>query len=110
MTSHWQCLVVSGALLLTGCQGDDAPPTKKADGKTLFSHYCADCHGPSGNGKFLQGIPPNAKTRLTRQEVVNLLLYGRDDMPAMPKFRDRLTPIQAGKVADHLLFTLKNSD
>lgn len=94
-------------LILTAC--NDKKPDDKADGKALFTHYCESCHGQTGDGKFLQGIPANTRTLLTRQEVVNLLLYGRDDKPAMPSFREQLNPRQARKVADYLLFTLKES-
>ncbi|MDI3326492.1 cytochrome c [Pontibacterium granulatum] len=100
-------IAISLSLGLSGCQQEKLD--EKADGKALFVHYCEECHGDTGNGKFLKGIPSNTATRLTRQEVVNLLLYGREDQPAMPTFRDQLSPRQARKVADYLLFNLKKS-
>ncbi|MDR4495436.1 MAG: c-type cytochrome [Nitrospirales bacterium] len=33
-----------GALLLSGCAGDE----KTAEGKKLYNHYCSHCHGESG--------------------------------------------------------------
>ncbi|WP_370277459.1 cytochrome c [Pontibacterium sp.] len=105
MRSIWCGVAICLSLGLSGCQ--QQAPDEKADGKALFAHYCEECHGDTGNGKFLKGIPSNTATRLTRQEVVNLLLYGRQDQPAMPTFRDQLSPRQARKVADYLLFTLK---
>ncbi|MBE9399623.1 cytochrome c [Pontibacterium sp. N1Y112] len=105
MNYIWFGTLLTCTLVLTGC--NDSTPNDKADGKALFAHYCESCHGQTGNGKFLQGIPANAHTALTRQEVINLVLYGRDDKPAMPNFRKQLSPRQAQKVADYLLFTLK---
>lgn len=105
MNYVWFGTLLTCTLVLTGC--NDSTPNDKADGKALFAHYCESCHGQTGNGKFLQGIPANAHTALTRQEVINLVLYGRDDKPAMPNFRKQLSPRQAQKVADYLLFTLK---
>lgn len=105
MTYVWPSTLLACTLALTGC--NDSTPNDKADGKALFAHYCENCHGQTGNGKFLQGIPANARTAFTRQEVINLVLYGRDDKPAMPSFRKQLSPQQAQKVADYLLFTLK---
>ncbi len=101
----WPGTLIAFTLVLSGC--NDSTPNDKADGKALFAHYCESCHGQTGSGKFLQGIPSNASTSLTRQEVINLLLYGRDDKPAMPSFREQLNPRQAQKIADYLLFTLK---
>lgn len=104
MTYYWPLTILTSLTLITGC---GAPPEPSADGKTLFKHYCASCHGESGKGSFLEGIPSNRKTQLSRQDVVNLVLYGRSDKPGMPVFRDQLTPRQAEKVADHLLEKLK---
>lgn len=91
--------------LLGGCMDDK--PKSSASGESLFNHYCANCHQQSGTGSFLEGVPANRDTKLTQQEVVNLVLYGREDKPGMPQFRDQLTPTQAKKVAEHLLETLK---
>lgn len=107
MKSFWCGVAICVSTGLSGCKQD--APDEKADGKALFAHYCEECHGKAGNGKFLKGIPANTATRFTRQEVINLLLYGRQDRPAMPTFRDQLSPRQARKVADYLLFTLKQN-
>lgn len=98
-------LLTASASLLAAC--GDEPLKKDASGADLFAHYCETCHGSQGNGKFLEGIPANATTRLSRQEITSLILHGRADKPAMPSFGTQLDVTQARKIADHLLYTLK---
>ena len=67
-----------------------AVPTRPADparGKDIYTSTCVVCHGPTGLG----GVHGGAKlTRaLTPEGARNVLLHGRNDMPA---FASALTP------------------
>ncbi|MBY4677700.1 c-type cytochrome [Marinobacterium arenosum] len=94
------------ASLLAGCGEEKAEVAEVASqsalsGKALFHQHCASCHKEQGTGQFLEGIPPNVLTRLTKEQVVTLILYGDPAKPEMPIF-EQLTEEQAKRIADHL--------
>ncbi len=54
--------------------------TDVAHGKDLYSGACVVCHGPEGKGGTHGGAPLTAA--LTRDAVVNIVVAGRNQMPA----------------------------
>lgn len=98
-------LSIALSISLLGCGNDT--PNAQASGQALYDKYCEDCHGSSGKGSFLEGIPANRETDYSRQEVTNLILYGRHDTENMPKLYKELTPAEADRISEYLLETLK---
>lgn len=98
-------LMIILTAMLSGCWDDT--PNAQADGSELYDKYCEGCHGGSGKGSFLEGIPANRDTRLSRQEVTNLILYGRHDKTQMPMFYQELKPAEAERISEYLLESLK---
>lgn len=84
--------------VLAGCE---QVPDKSSSGEDLFNYHCAGCHQASGKGKYLQKIPANALTRLSKHEVVNLIRSGSQAKPHMPPVKN-ITYGEARKIADHL--------
>lgn len=105
MKPYHLLLTCTLAVVLSGCSDDT--PNAQADGRTLYNKYCEGCHGGSGKGSFLEGIPANRDTRLSRQEVTNLILYGRHDKAQMPKFYQELKPSEAERISEYLLENLR---
>jgi mono/diheme cytochrome c family protein len=78
---------VDGILALTG----DA-----TNGATVYADNCAECHAADGSG----GIGPSLQGEASEEgggEVVEVVLYGEDSMPAFPDLTDQ-------EVADLLAF------
>lgn len=71
---------------LIGCGEEKLP--ENANGKQLYEHYCAGCHGKDGSGNFLKGIPANSKSRLGASEIMALIRKGKADKPGMPVFEN----------------------
>lgn len=90
-------------LLLLGCA--DQQDYKTLNGEQLFNQICADCHRQTGKGKFLEGIPANAGTALTREQLIRLITQGSQQHQSMPVFK-QLDRQQAGRIADYLKQTL----
>jgi mono/diheme cytochrome c family protein len=87
-------------LLMAGCE---KPPVEDADGKTLYTHYCAGCHGERGKGRFLRGIPANILTEKDDVQLLQVIHDGvmekpNNPMPPAP----HLTEVEAGKIVEHL--------
>lgn len=96
------CLIV--ALLFAGCtmDGDEHPPG--TGGEEMYGQYCAGCHGSSGEGRFLLGVPSNRSTRLGASALADRILeVGRHDehrrMPTFPKLKRS----EALAIARHVL-------
>jgi len=76
-------------MLLAGCEAgnDEHDHPATATGKDLYELHCAGCHGMSGRGSLMQGIPSNLLTDFTRTQVVELIIAGpkheQSNMPAM---------------------------
>lgn len=100
---YWGVGLALAASLLAGCGDEPAAVTEvpELSGKELFYQYCASCHREQGTGQFLEGIPPNVLTRMTKEQVVTLILYGDPAKPEMPVFEE-LNEEQAKRIADHL--------
>jgi len=100
---------------LAGCsaavQGPTGSPTpdSPAAGRALFEAYCAECHGPLGEGHAIPSAPAlDASEHAWHHPDWQLQQFIRDGKfsfgpVAMPTFRDKLTDEQI----DHVLAYLK---
>lgn len=94
-------IILLSTVLVTGCFHEkELDPN--ANGKALFDFYCAGCHKEKGQGSFLAGVPSNSTTKLRKQEIISLILYGSDEYKMMPHIQD-ISSEQAGKIAQYLL-------
>lgn len=89
-------------LVLTGC-GDKTGGELGADAtpQQLYTTYCAECHQSNGQGNFLNGIPPNRRTKLDDESIVNLIINGapnKHKMPHLPEMPEE----NALKIVQHL--------
>ncbi|HEY6119852.1 MAG TPA: cytochrome c [Pyrinomonadaceae bacterium] len=80
---------------------------KKAD--ELFKENCARCHGADGSGDTPLGHRYKTpdftdpawwqKNNVSKQQLVNIVSRGKDDMPA---FRKKLKPSEISLLVDHV--------
>lgn len=82
---------------LAGDQGTAAPdPALVAEGASLFTSYCSQCHGPDASG----GLGPALKaSTLSDAEMVSVISNGRGGMPG---FSTILTADDVGAVVTYV--------
>lgn len=98
-------VVTALTLFLFGCGEDELP--KNANGKQLYEHYCASCHGTDGSGNFLKGVPANARSRMDAADIMALIRKGKADKPGMPVF-DSLAYKEALLISNYVKEQLSN--
>ena len=111
------CLI-TGALLATGfiphvpvvlADDGDRPVIKvpRAGGRELFQN-CVLCHKYDGRGGPSEGGygADLRKTTLTREQVIFIITYGRQDK-GMPPFKDLLESSKIETLADFILKDLR---
>jgi mono/diheme cytochrome c family protein len=109
--------LIAGALLATGfvqhspvvLADDDRPVIKvpRAGGRELFQS-CVLCHKYDGRGGPSEGGygADLRKTTLTREQVIFIITYGRQDR-GMPPFKDLLDASKIETLADFILKDLR---
>lgn len=109
--------LIAGALLATGfvqhspvvLADDDRPVIKvpRAGGRELFQS-CVLCHKYDGRGGPSEGGygADLRKTTLTREQVIFIITYGRQDK-GMPPFKDLLDSSKIETLADFILKDLR---
>jgi mono/diheme cytochrome c family protein len=108
--------LIAGALLATGfvhhspvVLADDRPVIKvpRAGGRELFQS-CVLCHKYDGRGGPSEGGygADLRKTTLTREQVIFIITYGRQDK-GMPPFKDLLDSSKIETLADFILKDLR---
>ncbi|NJD87619.1 MAG: c-type cytochrome [Betaproteobacteria bacterium] len=78
-------------------------------GRTLYGHYCAACHGPTGRGieagAAREGVKPGPDltkaTGLTRERVIAAIAVGKASA-GKPGFAQQLSPADIESVAGYL--------
>lgn len=98
---------LAATVLACSKDGDEHPPG--AAGARLFDAYCARCHGEDGAGKFLAGVPPNRETRLSREQIADLVIRGLPDHDRMPTL-PRMSRGEALSLADHIATLRERSE
>lgn len=68
----------------------------------MYGTYCSRCHGSTGSGNFLKGIPANRSTSLNRNQIAELVTRGLEEFPKMPRF-SKMSRSSALKIADFVL-------
>lgn len=82
-TTRWLFLI-NFSVVLMGCDNDIHNHPANTTGKELFEIHCSNCHGASGSGKFLKGVPNNRNTDLGSHQIVHKIKQGNGGMPAFP--------------------------
>jgi len=75
---------------------DDTGPGGEPDGAALYQTYCGGCHGGDASG--VPGVGPDIREDVaedSQSEIVEVILEGEDDMPAIPVSRDQAFAIAA---------------
>lgn len=90
---------------------DHAADASLRRGRTLYGHYCVDCHGVTGAGVATSGAASNspprdltgeaARRELTRERLVSAIAVGRQGT-AMAGFAGQLSAADIEAVADYL--------
>ncbi len=66
-----------------------------ANGAIVYADTCAGCHGADGSG----GSGPNLQGEDEREEIIEVVLYGEEDMPG---YDGDLTDQEIADVADYV--------
>jgi len=99
-------------LFISACSekkpADDHIHPDLTTGNQLFDYHCASCHGTSGKGQFIEGIPANVLTKKSPAMVIKKIKFG-DETPnsIMPKFKN-MPKEEAILIVRHL-FQLKEN-
>lgn len=84
----------------------DSPSADYADGKRIFTRYCAGCHGPEGKGDgylLLGPEPANLARPATKiKSDVALLQIIHEGKPNMPSWKVRLSENESRAVLDYI--------
>ncbi len=94
-------LVTTFLVILFGCSEENSQPTT---GRELYEYYCAACHGESGAGQFLRGIPPLIQNKflktvpLTPSQVKHKIQGPEQPGRKMPSFTN-ISDNQARQIA-----------
>jgi len=102
---HLSLLVFIISMVVTACSesglddNHDHPELKT--GKQLFDFHCSVCHGVSGKGKFIEGIPANALTKKNRMQIIQKIQSGDGTKSKMPVFKT-MSKDEANRIVDHL--------
>lgn len=72
--------------MISGCGHDLHNHPELTTGKQFFEYHCSECHGNSGKGIFLKGIPSSRDTALSATQIVHKLRKEPGDkMPVFAK-------------------------
>ena len=87
--------ILAMPLMLAACEGtnDSHDHPHLTDGKGLYEFHCADCHGKEGQGSLMRGIPSNLFTQFDHDEVIELIINGR-------QHEQRIMPVMASMPRD----------
>lgn len=99
-------IVVGSQLAIAAPKEADSPNASYADGKRIFTRYCAGCHGPKGKGDgyLLLGPEPANLTRPATKikSDVALLQVIHEGKPNMPPWKVRLSENESRAVLTYI--------
>jgi len=84
-------------LAAAGCSGQGG--AKAESGLSVFHTRCSRCHGADGRGSAVFNTPTLPISRLTEEEMVQVITKGRNKMPS---FSLELQPEQIKAVARYI--------
>jgi mono/diheme cytochrome c family protein len=91
--------LASAALLAAAGCTDQAKPAAGPSGLSIFHTRCSRCHGADGAGSAVFNTPVLPVSRLSVEEMVQVITRGRNKMPA---FSLQLTPEEITAVAGYV--------
>ncbi len=90
-------VIAAAAALATGCSSQGS--AKPQSGLSVFHTKCSRCHGNDGRGNAVFNTPVLPASRLSEEEMVQVIAKGRSKMPA---FSLELTPEEIKAVAGYI--------
>lgn len=99
-------IIAASQLAVAAPKEADSPSADYADGKRIFTRYCAGCHGPEGKGDgyLLLGPEPANLTRpatKTKSDAA-LLQIIHEGKPNMPSWKVRLSEDESRAVLAYI--------
>ena len=99
-------IIVGSQLVIAAPKEADSPSADRADGKRIFTRYCAGCHGPEGKGDgyLLLGPEPANLTRLATKTKPDVALLNtiHEGKPNMPSWKARLSEKESRAVLAYI--------
>ncbi len=95
-------------LMVTACDRvDDHDHPQLKTGEQFYNHHCSSCHGRSGDGTFLKGVPAVKYTEMKIREIVEHIRgHGRAGDTRMPQFSD-MSVHEAERIAVYIRLELR---
>ncbi len=100
MKSLYFLLVIAlTALVAFGCQRESSPAFQQ--GRQIYQNYCVTCHGVEGRGVLYPEtvLYKNALVAGAPEEVIKIILDGREGPGIMPGWRTTLNDEEIAAVA-----------
>ena len=91
-------LALLALLAAAGCSGQGGG-AKAESGLSVFHTRCSRCHGADGRGNAVFNTPTLPISKLTEEEMVQVITKGRNKMPS---FSLELQPEQIQAVAKYI--------
>jgi mono/diheme cytochrome c family protein len=99
-------IIVVSQLAIAAPKEPDSPSADYADGKMIFTRYCAGCHGPEGKGDgylLLGPEPANFTSPATKTKSdAALLQIIHEGKPNMPSWKVRLSESESRAVLAYI--------
>lgn len=89
---------LAAAAVAAGCSSQGSGG-KAQSGLSVFHTRCSRCHGADGRGNAVFNTPTLPISRLTEEEMVQVITKGRNKMPS---FSLELTPEEIKAVAQYI--------
>ncbi len=83
-------LLIVALASLSACGRDNHNHPDNLSGKALFELHCASCHGATGKGSFMLGVPANNDGHLLNVEIRHKIQHGnvKGNMPVFEAMSD----------------------
>ncbi|WHZ29140.1 MAG: hypothetical protein OJF51_003941 [Nitrospira sp.] len=99
-------IAVGSQFAIAAPKETDSPSADYADGKRIFTRYCAGCHGPEGKGDgyLLLGPEPGNLAGLATKTKSDMALLQiiHEGKPNMPSWKVRLSENESRAVLTYI--------